>query len=464
MKSGFNNKKNKIYTFIFPLILLFGSFFVANSASAISGIYTSSVYDIGSTGKDITNVTWIKAGVGTVTVELRTGALNPPTDGSWTVITSGGNPGVALDGNRYAQYRVTFNNVNYSTTVDDVNSAITSFWLTYVDVYPSPQTLTSSDYDATSWDSKIASVSWNEVVSPVGSNVRLYIETASTQAGLTGAGWQEITACSAGPNVTCTGVPAAFQTGNDDKWFRYRIDLYSGSGLFPEVDNIQITYDANLETPSLDRVDISMASSYAPAGSFESGVYDTIANQQFNAMTIVQNIAGGSIVTRARSCNNPDCSDGDAWGGCSPLSTGSDITGGCVIDGERYIQYRLELDRGGDIATTPWTDSITINFDQLQVYLPGADFEIVAQVSEPDSSLLINPIAKVYNSSAVQVGPDYTMYDDATHGDDIVGNGVYGTAAINFAIEDIYTIEIEETNSVGLTGILAPVGYFAIVP
>jgi hypothetical protein len=473
MKPSFIKKK-KVYNFIFSLILLFGCFFVANSASAISGTYTSSSHNMGG-ASILTNVDWIKVGGGTVAVSLRTGNLDPPTDGSWTSVSDNSDPAVSLDGNQYVQYQVTFDNV-YSTTNNDINVAITSFMISYSSASASsPQILTSSIYNTTSWDSKIASVSWDELSLPSGSIARLYLETASTDTGLSGgAAFQEITGCTkSGQTRTCTNVPAAFQSGNDDKYFHYRIDLHSGAGGFPEVGNIKISYNANFETPSLDRIDVTTAMSYLSTGSFESEVYDTIANQQFNAMTIVENLSGGSIITKVRSCNQLDCSDGTAWGSCSSISSG-DITGGCVTDSERYIQYRLELGRGGDIGSTPITNSIRIDFDQLQVYAPGTSFIVIADIFDPDTGIANPPapVVKILNSSAVQVGPDYTLYDDGSHGDDIspidspLGanqpDGRFGTNSITIFTEDIYTIQLVAQNGAGIVADINPVGSFVI--
>lgn len=474
--------KNKLYLLLIPFIFVIGLFSLPQGADAISGTYTSDVYNTLSTGLDFSSVTWTKVGVGNVTVKVHAGDV-PVPDASWTVwetISNSGDNPVLIDNKQYVQYNIFFQDVTYSTTIDDVNSAITSFIITYLDSPPSPQTLTSSKYDTTSWDSNIASVSWDEVNLPAGSSVLFYMETASTQAGLTGAGFQNITGCNkVGQTVTCTNVPASFQSGNDDKWLHYRMDLHSGAGGFPEVDNVVINYNANMETPSLDRIDVSTAISYAQTGVFESEVYDTVANDHFNAMTNLQNVSAalGNVIVKARSCTQPDCSDGNAWGICSNISGGSlVVSGGCAVDGEQYIQYRLELDRGTDVATTPTLDSITIDFDQLQIYAPGDTFNIVADLSDAGTGISSAPapVAKIYDSSLVQVGPDYTLYDDGNYGDDIAPldvppginqpDGRFGTNPITINISDIYTIRLEVQDVVGNTTIVDPAGSFVVGP
>lgn len=53
--------------------------------------------------------------------------------------------------------------------------------------------------------------------------------------------------------------------------------------------------------------------------------------------------ATSTVVIRVRSSNSATMVGAPAWSGCSPITNGNDLTGGCVTDGHRYLQYYAVL-------------------------------------------------------------------------------------------------------------------------
>jgi len=489
------NKTKKYQVSIFWSIAIFivSLFFASHYVSAaITGVYISNVYNT-TQASNFDKVTWGGTNTSDITIEVRAGNDSNTADSSWTawetVVNSGDDPSATIDNHQYIQYRASFS-TTYSTTVNDANTALTSFVINYSEAnIPSPQSLVSSKYDTTSSENKIAGVSWKYVTNlPSGGSVKMYLKTASNESGLDTASWQPITGCTgsttAGSTITCP-APSAFSDCSDttpsncnDEWFQYQVELGLGSGsVSPVVDDIKVNYQANLATPELNSVTITKGASYYSPGTFTSKIYDTIANNGFGNINFVETMpTGGGLTMKARSCVNFDCSDKSSWSGCD-VSSGVDLSGACVTDGDQYIQYQAELTRGTDPAQTPSLDKVTIDFSQLPHYSTTASITIVANISDNVGGSGVDtsnpPTVKIYNSSGTQIGSSYTMFDDGAHNDDIPPadsppgsnqpDGRFGSESFTISSPGVYTFKIN-ANDVAGNPATEIVGKFAITP
>lgn len=100
---------------------------------------------------------------------------------------------------------------------------------------------------------------------------------------------------------------------------------------------------------------------YQTSGTLTSNIYDTQKPSNWGTLTYV---SSGTVQVKARSSNSSTMAGATAFGTCSAISSGSDIssgTNGCVTDTERYIQYEITLSTAATESTAA-LDDITVTF------------------------------------------------------------------------------------------------------
>lgn len=102
---------------------------------------------------------------------------------------------------------------------------------------------------------------------------------------------------------------------------------------------------------------------YSNSGDLISSVIDTTANTEFDTISWSGNTpAGTSISMKARTSNDSGMSGATAWGTCTSISNGSDMSSNnCVTDGHRYIQYQATL-ATTDISTSSLLYDVSIGY------------------------------------------------------------------------------------------------------
>ena len=161
----------------------------------------------------------------------------------------------------------------------------------------------------------------------------------------------------------------ASSTDGGTTWSTRTIDTDGLTGYFTsmkaiDANNIFISYFDNTN----DNIEFAKyASTYSTPGTVESVIYDTTVNDAFGTMTWSDD-AVQTITMKVRTATSSDMSDATAWGSCSNVTKGNDITAnGCVTDSHRYVQYQATLSTG-DVSTTPTLNDVTVNYS----YYPTA--------------------------------------------------------------------------------------------
>ena len=260
--------KLKGINFLFAIVLAFFSFFLFTDSvsAAVTGTGTY-VSDIKSTGVAVWGtMTWSISSGGTATVKVRScddAACSGETAiNSCTAIASSGTDitsnSCVTDGDNYIQYQVYFSK-SYSTTVDDANMTLNSVVINYTQYTSGASTLTSSKYSASAGNI-MGGVEWVEDTTlPTGTAVGLYLRTASTEGGLTGAFNHVATStpstltanCSkVSTTVTCNSAaiiaaPGTMGSGGDDDFYQYMVILDSTGLNTPTVTQVKVTYVVN---------------------------------------------------------------------------------------------------------------------------------------------------------------------------------------------------------------------------
>lgn len=122
---------------------------------------------------------------------------------------------------------------------------------------------------------------------------------------------------------------------------------------------------------------------YYATGTFTSSIIDTQGSINWGTMDWSTTTPIGTDVTfKVRSSNSASMTGASAWTSCSNITKGADITGGCVTDGHRYIQFQATL-------TTINTDTPEIN------------------------DVTINVVQYLFSSSANLISSSYNTADDA---------------------------------------------------
>jgi hypothetical protein len=151
------------------------------------------------------------------------------------------------------------------------------------------------------------------------------------------------------------------------------------------------------------------------SGNLTSAIYDTGVYSDWSVLNYSASVpSGSSLVVRVRSGDQPDLSDASAFTTCANRTNGSDLSGGCTPDHNRYVQYQLAL---ADVYDTesPQVNSVSIQYSPSDVTPPSNAGDLVLK-----RTLSSNPLSP---NSWVNVAP----YISWTPGqDEAGGSGVKG--------------------------------------
>ncbi len=99
---------------------------------------------------------------------------------------------------------------------------------------------------------------------------------------------------------------------------------------------------------------------YVSSGTFTSAPLNA-SNQNWNTISW-DNSGGQTITMKARSANNASMTGALPWTSCSAIVSGGSLTGGgCVNNGDAYIQYQATLSTSNN-AQSPSLDDVTIAY------------------------------------------------------------------------------------------------------
>lgn len=163
----------------------------------------------------------------------------------------------------------------------------------------------------------------------------------------------------------------------------------------------------------------SQEAQYQSSGTLTSNIFDTgAAGADWGTFTYNATVPSGQGVTvKVRTSNDSGMSGATAFGSCSAITSGNDISAnGCVTDGHRYIQYLVTIT--SDATTT-------------------ATFQDTAIVYDPRDST-----APTTNASSI------TMSTAVSGGRSVASNGWNNTATPYFS----WTAGADNAGGIGLQG------------
>jgi hypothetical protein len=239
-----------------------------------TGTFTSSIKDT-VVNAGFGTFTWSDSGTQTITMRARTGNQSNLSDASdWSLcsaITKGADissNSCVHDTNRYIQYQavLTTSDTSQTPTLQDVT-------INY-DYFPtSTPSLTSSWYDSSSEAMVVGTIAWQEPTTlPTSTDARLTFQTAPDNGssapntgsstgflgpdGATTTYWNSANTTAGGcsksasgeagiSNVSCNIFPSVFTDSSNDRWFSFKVALYSDGRYSPIVYQTSLQYVVN---------------------------------------------------------------------------------------------------------------------------------------------------------------------------------------------------------------------------
>jgi hypothetical protein len=165
-------------------------------------------------------------------------------------------------------------------------------------------------------------------------------------------------------------------------------------------------------------------SNYASSGTFTSGIIST-ANSSWNTLSwSATTPAGTSVSIKARSSNSATMVGATDFSSCSNITNGAALsTGGCVTNGDTYIQYQATLSTS-DATQTPSLNDVTINYYVTKIlissaYDSGSAGNLINQLIWAEDSVLpagtsVAVSIRTATSSAALTGASWTDFTNAT--------------------------------------------------
>lgn len=99
---------------------------------------------------------------------------------------------------------------------------------------------------------------------------------------------------------------------------------------------------------------------YVSSGYVVSNVFDAGFANNWGTLSYTSG-GTGTVEVKVRSSNDSSMTTATDWSGCTAIPSGNDTTGGCVTDGNRFLQYRIDLVGNG--STTPTLDEVSIQYE-----------------------------------------------------------------------------------------------------
>jgi hypothetical protein len=131
-------------------------------------------------------------------------------------------------------------------------------------------------------------------------------------------------------------------------------------------------------------------SRYPAEGYVISNIFDTGYPSDWGILSYTST---DNIEVRVRTSQLSDMSDGESWTNCLPIESGSDLTeNDCVIDEDRYLQYKIDFESLVTSATT--FEEIQIGYspsDQTDPMLNATDFDFSEPLLEDEQWINFKP-------------------------------------------------------------------------
>ena len=111
-------------------------------------------------------------------------------------------------------------------------------------------------------------------------------------------------------------------------------------------------------------------SRFSTSGTLTSAIFDTGFASDWGVLSFTST-GSGTVSVKVRSSNSATMEGATDWATCIAKTSGSDLSGGCVTDTQRYIQCHITLEPSG--YATPIITDISINFTASDQIAPAVN-------------------------------------------------------------------------------------------
>ena len=114
----------------------------------------------------------------------------------------------------------------------------------------------------------------------------------------------------------------------------------------------------------------SEVSKFTSSGTLTSNIFDAGYASDWENLTYTTS-GSGTVTVKVRTSASATMEGATDWDSCSAKTSGTDLTGGCVTDTERYVQYQVTLEPSG--AESPVFEDIIIAFSPSDQIKPATN-------------------------------------------------------------------------------------------
>ena len=243
-------------------------------------------------------------------------------------------------------------------------------------------------------------------------------------------GHQSSNLMSNGSWIKVTGVRDP--TGYTYKWYKNGAYLSGStySSSYPVINTRTFTIGDGYVNPLKGKLDEFRVSQVARSAAWIAAAYKsendeyntfgneegkyvssgTLTSQTFNAGfqadwgTLSYTTSGsGTVTVKVRSDSSSDMSGATAWGSCSGISSGNDISSNsCVTDTDQYLEYQVTLAPSG--GSTPVFEDISIAFSASDIIVPPTNATSIALTGISDGAWTNTEPTITWTAGADNVG------------------------------------------------------------
>lgn len=165
---------------------------------------------------------------------------------------------------------------------------------------------------------------------------------------------------------------------------------------------------------------------YISSATFTSAAINLGAPSIFSTISWNATLNSQTITIKARSSANADMSGATAWGSCTNVTSGGNLSsGGCVTDGHQYIQYQATLSTA-NTSVTPTLNDVTIGYSQYaaSASLTSSAYNSVSgnvmggirwdENETPPAGTTVTVSLRTSNTSGGLAGASWTDFTNAT--------------------------------------------------
>jgi hypothetical protein len=207
------------------------------------------------------------------------------------------------------------------------------------------------------------------------------------------------------------------------------ISVLDSTGVTGQYTSLGLGSDglAKIAYYDVSNIDLRFAfesTSYNTPGTFVSGPINLSSGVTWGNLSWTAT-GGQTITLKARSDADGNFADATAWASCSSVTSGNALsTGGCVTNGQQYIQYEASLSTA-DNTITPSLDDVTIGYSSYSssasltasAYDSGDAINVVGGLSwSEDATLPSNTTVAVSLRTAASVDGLTGSWTDFTNG------------------------------------------------